>query len=98
MQYLVMQNRILYLPHMAIYDIYKPGAHLPDQRCEVSARGPENKRSYPLFKGSLEECQQFLVALATTINASTKPAVSIETILEAMRSSTDENTNERITP
>lgn len=84
MQYLFMENRILYLPHMAIYDIYKPGAHLPDQRCEVFAKGPENKRSYPLFKGSLEECQRFLAALAATINTSTEPAVSIDAVLAQM--------------
>ena len=95
MRYLVMENRILYLPHMAIYDIYKPMSHLPDQRCTVSASEPENKRSYPLFKGSLEECQRFLDAFGRTLNTTNQPVVSIEDILKAMRSSTDENTNER---
>ena len=51
MQYLVMPNRILYLPHLAIYDIYKPMAHLQDQRCSVLASEPENKRTYTLYQG-----------------------------------------------
>ena len=88
MQYLVMQNRILYLPHIAIYDIFKPMGHLKDQRCSVLASEPENKRTYTLFKGSLEECQRFLAAFATTINASTEPAVSIDAVLDRM---TDED-------
>lgn len=88
MQYLVMKNRILYLPHIAIYDIYKPMAHLTDQRCSVSASEPENKRSYSLHKGTLEECQRFLAALASTINTSTEPAVPIEAVLAKME---DEN-------
>lgn len=85
MQYLVMQNRILYLPHIALYDIYKPMGHLKDQRCSVLASEPENKRPCTLFKGSLEECQQFLAAFATTINASTEPAVSIDAVLAQMK-------------
>ena len=69
------RTRILYLPHLTIYDIYKPMAHLQDQRCSVSASEPENKRTYTLYKGSLEECQRFLAALASTINTATEPAV-----------------------
>ena len=89
MQYLVMQNRILYLPHIALYDIYKPMGHLKDQRCSVLASEPENKRPCTLFKGSLEECQRFLAALATTINASTEPAVPIEAVLAKMEDEND---------
>ena len=85
MQYLVMENRILYLPHIAIYDIYKPMGHLKDKRCSVLASEPENKRTYTLFRGSLEECHRFLAALATTINASTEPAVSIDAVLAQMK-------------
>ena len=96
MQYLVMKNRILYLPHMAIYDIYKPMAHLKDQRCSVTASEPEDKRSYTLFRGSLEECQRFLAAFAKVLNTAENPAVSIEDVLQAMQPSTDENTDERI--
>ena len=84
MQYLVTPNRILYLPHLTIYDIYKPMAHLQDQRCSVLASEPENKRTYTLYKGSLEECQQFLAAFASTINTSTEPAVAIEAVLARM--------------
>lgn len=88
MQYLVMENRILYLPHIAIYDIYKPKSHLKDQSLEVLASEPENKRQSMLFKGSLEQCQRFLAALAATINAATEPAVSIDAVLDRM---TDED-------
>lgn len=84
MQYLVMQNRILYLPHIAIYDIFKPMGHLKDQRCSVIASEPESKRRSTLFRGSLEECQRFLAAFATTINAATEPAVSIDVVLAQM--------------
>ena len=88
MQYLVMKNRILYLPQIAIYEIYKPMGHLKDQRLSVNANDLEKKVNYPLFKGSLEECQQFLAALASTINAATEPAVAIEAVLARMN---DEN-------
>lgn len=91
MKYLVMENRILYLPHMAIYDIYKPKAHLQDQRCSVSASEPENKRNYSLFKGSLEECQRFLDAFGRVLNTAEQLAVPIEAVLKEMNTSTDEN-------
>ena len=84
MQYLVMKNRILYLPHIAIYDIYKPMGHLKDQRNQVIATDADTKRTHMLFKGSLEECQRFLAALASTINAATEPAVAIEAVLAKM--------------
>ena len=84
MQYLVMKTRILHLPHFTIYDIYKPMKNLQDQRCSVLASEPENKRTYPLFKGSLEECQRFLAAFASTINTATEPAVAIEAVLAKM--------------
>ena len=89
MQYLVMPNRILYLPHIAIYDIYKPMVHLTDQRCSVFASEPENKRSYTLFKGTLEDCQRFLAALARSINTSTEPTVPIEAVLAKMEDEDD---------
>ena len=84
MQYLVMKNRIIYLPHVSLYDIYKPMAHLQDQRCSVLASEPENKRTCTLFKGSLEECQRFLAVLASTINSATEPAIAIEAVLAKM--------------
>ena len=89
MQYLVMENRILYLPHIAIYDIYKPMSHLKDQRLQVKAGGGEKERIHTLYKGSLEECQRFLAALASTINTSTKPAVPIEAVLAKMEDEDD---------
>ena len=84
MQYLVMQNRILYLPHIAVYDIYKPMGHLKDQRNQVLATDADTKRTHTLFKGTLEECQRFLAALASTINTATEPAVAIEAVLAKM--------------
>ena len=90
-----MKNRILYLPHIALYDIYKPMGHLKDQRNQVIVSDPEQKRTHTLFKGSLEECQRFLAALASTINTADQPAVPIEAVLAKMD---DENTHERIAP
>ena len=89
MQYLVMKNRILYLPQSAIYDIYKPMSHIKDQRLEVAASDLEKKVKCTLFKGTLEECQRFLAALASTINASTEPAVPIEAVLAQMEDEHD---------
>ena len=88
MQYLVMKNRILYLPHVSLYDIYKPMGHVKDQRNQVKATDADTKRTHTLYKGSLEECQRFLAALANTINTATKPAVPIEAVLAKMN---DEN-------
>ena len=89
MQYLVMKNRILYLPHIGIYDIYKPMAHLKDKRLSVNASDLKKEVTYPLFKGTLEECQRFLAALASTINTSTEPAVPIEAVLTKMEDEHD---------
>ena len=95
MQYLVMQNRILYLPQIAIYDIYKPMGHIKDKRLSVNANDLEKKVNCTLFKGSLEECQRFLAALASTINTADQPAVPIEAILAKMD---NEDAHERVTP
>ena len=84
MQYLVMQNRILNLEHIAIYDIYKPMPHLQDKRLNVNASDTEKKVTYSLFKGTLAECQRFLAALANSINTSTELAVPIEAVLAQM--------------
>ena len=88
MQYLVMSTRILYLPHIAIYDIFKPMGHLKDQRNQVLATDADTKRTHTLYKGSLEECQRFLAAFASAINSATEPAVPIEAVLAKMN---DEN-------
>ena len=90
MQYLVMSNRILYLPHVSLYDIYKPMGHLKDQRNHVKATDADTKRaSYTLYKGTLEECQRFLAALASTINTADQPAVAIEAVLAKMDDEND---------
>ena len=84
MQYLVMKNRIINLAHIPMFDIYKPMGHLKDQRNQVLATDADTKRTHTLFKGSLEECQRFLAALASTINTADQPAVPIEAVLAKM--------------
>ena len=84
MQYLVMKNRIINLAHIPMFDIYKPMGHIKDKRLSVNANDLEKKVNYTLFKGSLEECQRFLAALASTINTADQPAVAIEAVLAKM--------------
>lgn len=89
MQYLVMKNRILNLEHIAIYDIYKPMAHLRDKRPSVVASDLEKKIVTTIFKGSLKECQQFIDALGRMLNSDIA-AMPVEVVLQAMQPIADE--------
>ena len=96
MQYLVMKNRIINLAYRDV-EINQPLPRSTDKRHRVNASEPERKILHTLFQGSLEDCQRFVEALGRALNF-TLPAVPIETVLESMHPSDDENSHERTTP
>jgi hypothetical protein len=96
MQYLVMKNRIINLAYRDV-EINQPLPRSTDKRHRVTASDSERKISHMLFQGSLEDCQRFVEALGRALNF-TLPAVPIETVLESMHPSDDENSHERTTP
>ena len=85
MQYLVMKNRILYLPHIAIYDIFKPMGHLKDQRNQVLATYAEEKQNpHALSRVRLRSASGSWLPLLARSTQLTEPAVAIEAVLAKM--------------
>ena len=92
MQYLVFKNRILNLAYRDV-EINQPMPRSTDKRHRVNASEPERKILHTLFEGSLEDCRRFVEALGRVLNF-TLPAVPIETVLESMHPSDNENASE----